>query len=66
MRTSFGFSLFCSIFAQKLIKVMLKKIISGGQTGIDKIGLIAAAENGFDTGGTAPSGFITENGVDYT
>lgn len=44
---------------------MLKKIISGGQTGIDKMGLIAAAENGFETGGTAPSGFITENGVDY-
>ena len=45
---------------------MLKKIISGGQTGIDKMGLMAATENGYETGGTAPAGFITENGVDYT
>lgn len=45
---------------------MLRKIISGGQTGIDKMGLIVASANGFETGGTAPSGFITESGIDYT
>lgn len=45
---------------------MLKKIISGGQTGIDKMGLIMSQQLGYETGGTAPTDFITENGVDYT
>jgi len=45
---------------------MLKKIISGGQTGIDKMGLIIGQQLGYETGGTAPTDFITENGVDYT
>ena len=40
------------------------KIISGGQTGVDRIGLEEARDAGFETGGTAPKGFLTENGPD--
>jgi len=40
----------------------LKKIISGGQTGGDMAGLIAAKLMGLKTGGTAPNKFITANG----
>jgi Circularly permutated YpsA SLOG family len=40
------------------------KVISGGQTGADRIGLEVARELGFPTGGTAPKGFLTENGPD--
>jgi hypothetical protein len=43
---------------------MLKKIISGGQTGIDRMGLEVARDLGLETGGTAPIGFMTENGPD--
>lgn len=45
---------------------MLKKVISGGQTGVDKIGLEVAHGLGFRTGGSAPKGFKTEDGVDLT
>jgi len=38
------------------------KIISGGQTGVDQIGLEMARRHGIPTGGTAPLGFRTENG----
>jgi hypothetical protein len=38
------------------------KVISGGQTGADRIGLIVAKELGLETGGTAPKGYRTENG----
>ena len=38
------------------------KIISGGQTGADMGGLIAAREVGIPTGGTAPAGWLTEDG----
>ena len=41
---------------------MLKKIISGGQTGADQGGLEAASILGLETGGKAPLGFKTENG----
>lgn len=40
------------------------KIISGGQTGVDTIGLQVAKELGIETGGTAPKGFLRERGVD--
>ena len=40
----------------------LSKVISGGQTGVDQAGLIAAHKMGIDTGGTAPAGFYTETG----
>jgi arsenate reductase-like glutaredoxin family protein len=45
---------------------MLKKVISGGQTGVDRLGLEVARMFGIDTGGTAPKNFKTENGPDYT
>ena len=37
----------------------LKKVISGGQTGIDQAGLEAAKLEGFETGGLMPKGFRT-------
>ena len=40
----------------------LHKIISGGQAGADITGLECARELGLETGGTAPLGWITENG----
>lgn len=44
---------------------MIKKVISGGQTGADQIGLEVALSLGIPTGGTAPKGFITETGSNY-
>lgn len=41
---------------------MLKKVVSGGQTGADEGGLIAAKKAGLETGGYVPKGFITEYG----
>lgn len=43
---------------------MLKKIISGGQTGVDRIGLEVGKEFKYETGGTAPKGYKTEYGRD--
>lgn len=40
----------------------LYRVISGGQTGADQAGLIAAYRSGLQTGGTAPSNFYTEIG----
>ena len=40
------------------------KIISGGQTGADQGALVGAKEAGFETGGTAPAGYKTENGYE--
>jgi len=40
------------------------KIISGGQTGADKGGLLGARDLGIETGGFAPKGFRTELGND--
>ena len=40
------------------------KIISGGQTGVDTIGLQVAKELGISTGGTASKGFLRETGYD--
>jgi hypothetical protein len=39
-----------------------QKIISGGQTGADSGGLLAARELGIESGGTAPHGWFTEDG----
>lgn len=41
---------------------MVKKVISGGQTGADIAGLIAAKKLGLETGGTMPKGFRTLKG----
>jgi len=40
------------------------KVISGGQTGVDQLGLTVAASLGIETGGTAPKGYKTEKGND--
>jgi len=39
------------------------KIVSGGQTGVDRAGLAAAMSFGIPTGGWAPKGRIAEDGV---
>jgi len=45
---------------------MYIKIISGGQTGVDRAALEVAQEMGYPTGGFAPKGFRTENGPDLS
>src|SRR5215471_15813176 len=40
------------------------RIISGGQTGADQGGLLAARELAIPSGGTAPQGWWTESGTD--
>ena len=40
----------------------LKKVISGGQTGVDFAALRAARDAGLETGGSVPQGFLTEIG----
>jgi hypothetical protein len=44
------------------MKTSILKIISGGQTGADMAGLIAAKAAGIRTGGCAPKGYLTEVG----
>lgn len=44
--------------------VVLRRVISGGQTGADQGGLLAARELGIPTGGAAPKGWITETGTE--
>jgi len=41
---------------------LIDKVISGGQTGVDQAALVAAKRCGIPTGGTAPLGFMTEEG----
>lgn len=48
--------------AKVLVPVRPTRIISGGQTGADQGGLLAARELGIPTGGTAPPGWLTETG----
>lgn len=43
---------------------MITKVISGGQTGVDRIGLEVAKALKIPTGGTAPMNFWTETGSD--
>lgn len=43
---------------------MLKKVISGGQTGVDTYALAVANSFNIPTGGEMPLGFRTENGAD--
>lgn len=49
-----------------MLKIKLKKIISGGQTGADRAGLDAAKLLSIPTGGYCPKGFLTENGKDIS
>jgi hypothetical protein len=41
------------------------KVISGGQTGVDQVGLAVARRYGLRTGGTAPAGFRTHDGPNH-
>ena len=41
---------------------MIKRVISGGQTGADQAGLAVAKRLGIPTGGFVPKGFLTEAG----
>lgn len=41
---------------------MITKVISGGQTGVDQMGLRVAKSLGIPTGGTAAKGWMTELG----
>lgn len=43
---------------------MVRKIISGGQTGVDQMSLEVARMMGIETGGHIPRGFKTEKGPD--
>lgn len=42
---------------------MLKKVISGGQTGVDRAGLDAALKAGIPVGGYCPKGRLAEDGI---
>jgi len=42
---------------------MIRKIISGGQTGVDQGALDFALAHGFDAGGWCPKGRVCENGI---
>lgn len=42
---------------------MLKKVVSGGQTGVDRAGLDAALKAGFPIGGYCPKGRSAEDGA---
>lgn len=42
---------------------MIKKIISGGQTGVDQAGLDVALKHNIPHGGAIPKGRMTESGV---
>lgn len=46
--------------------MIIGKVISGGQTGVDQAGLRAARTAGIPTGGTAPRGYLTEKGHEWT
>ncbi|QEH34684.1 Putative molybdenum carrier [Aquisphaera giovannonii] len=41
---------------------MVKKVITGGQTGAEQAGWAAARRAGIETGGYMPRGFLTESG----
>jgi hypothetical protein len=43
--------------------MMLRKVISGGQTGVDRAGLDAAMEAGIPVGGSCPRGRLAEDGT---
>jgi hypothetical protein len=42
---------------------LVKQVISGGQTGADQVGLLAAKKHGIPTGGIACRGYMTVDGA---
>lgn len=55
-----------TITANRVPNTSVKKVISGGQTGGDRLGLEVAAGLGIETDGTATPGFVTEKGKDLS
>jgi len=56
-------SAFFFVYYQRLMTPhLLQRIISGGQTGIDQLGLEVARSFSISTGGLAPKGYLTETG----
>jgi hypothetical protein len=51
---------------EHLIQMKLNKVTSGGQTGADRTALECAKALGLETGGTAPKGYRTEAGADFS
>jgi hypothetical protein len=49
------------VFSPK-VTIMLKRVVSGGQTGVDRAGLDAALEVGLPIGGYCPKGRLAEDG----
>ncbi|MBP5544028.1 MAG: putative molybdenum carrier protein [Kiritimatiellae bacterium] len=47
----------------RISKKLAWKIVSGGQTGVDRAGLVAAMSQGIPFGGWVPKGRIAEDGV---
>jgi hypothetical protein len=63
MRLSFLASPVAPFSGARRINAMLKKIVSGGQTGADQAALRAASAARIETGGWAPKGWTTEKGA---
>jgi predicted Rossmann-fold nucleotide-binding protein len=55
--------LYCKWLGLSMTGTRLKKIISGGQTGVDRAALDAALESGISCGGWCPKGRRAEDGV---
>ncbi len=51
------------IHSQRALPEGKMKIVSGGQTGVDRAALDAAMESGVETGGWCPKGRIAEDGI---
>lgn len=61
-KKSVSIQIFQLPFPKSLLRPCLTKIISGGQTGADLAGLMAASALGIETGGWAPYRFMNSNG----
>ena len=65
-RLGFALGGIAKLLSSFLIKrTPLRKIISGGQTGVDELGLKVGSEIGYETGGIMPKGFRTDVGDAY-
>ena len=53
---------FTGVSMPKSLTLLPEKVISGGQTGADQAGLVAAARFAIPTGGWMPHGFETAEG----
>lgn len=53
-----------NILGYQPLPLVLEKVISGGQTGIDQLSLLIASMYGLEIGGTAPKNYRTERGYE--